>query len=233
MNTSSDSAEQIVKMSLEGFQVLAKVSGTGAKDVAALIYAVMKDNQKTKGKTRLTNMLKSGKELKVFSVKSEDFKKFSDEGKRYGILYCVIKNKRENTNDGIIDIIVRAEDAPKINRIVEKFKLSQYDETVIRSEIQKTKESLKIKNEENQEKDDPILNPNLAKTEKSPQSEPSLEMQKNLDQGTRVFNKRTSVKEKLEKAKETAEEINNSRKKSKVTEHIIQNNKKKRKKRSR
>ena len=46
MNTSSDAAEQIVRMSLEGFQVTAKVVGSGAKDVAALLIAIMKDKRR-------------------------------------------------------------------------------------------------------------------------------------------------------------------------------------------
>ena len=36
--------------------------------------------------------------------------------------------------------MVRAEDAAKINRIVERFKLSSYEEASIRSEIEKTRE---------------------------------------------------------------------------------------------
>ena len=58
MNTSSDAAEQIVRMSLEGFQVTAKIAGSGAKDIAALLVAIMKDKHNTAGKTNLTNMLK-------------------------------------------------------------------------------------------------------------------------------------------------------------------------------
>ena len=34
MNTSSDAAEQIVRISLEGFQVAAKITGSGAKDIS-------------------------------------------------------------------------------------------------------------------------------------------------------------------------------------------------------
>ena len=138
MNTSSDAAEQIVRMSLEGFQVTAKIAGSGAKDIAALLVAIMKDKHKTAGKTNLTNMLKSGKELKVFSVKADEFKRFTEEAKRYGVLYSALINKKTKMNDGIIDIMVRAEDASKINRIVEGFKLSSYDEATIRSEIEKT-----------------------------------------------------------------------------------------------
>ena len=82
MNTSGDAAESIVRMSLQGLEVAVRLSGSGAKNVAALMIAILKDQKQTKGKTRLTNMLKSGKELKVFSVRQEDFKKFTEEAKR-------------------------------------------------------------------------------------------------------------------------------------------------------
>ena len=114
MNTSSDAAEQIVRMSLEGFQVTAKVVGSGAKDVAALLIAIMKDKRKTAGKTNLTNMLKSGKELKVFSVRKDELKKFTEEAKRYGVLYSLLLNKKDKSSDSIVDIMVRSEDAAEI-----------------------------------------------------------------------------------------------------------------------
>lgn len=69
MSYSGDAAEQVVRMSLEGAEVAAKITGAGAKQVAVLLYAILREQKKTKGKTRLTNMLRSGKELKVFAVK--------------------------------------------------------------------------------------------------------------------------------------------------------------------
>lgn len=74
MNTSGEAAEQIVRMSLEGFEVAAKITGAGAKNIAVLLYSILKEEKKTKGKARLTNMLRSGKELKVFTVKNSDLK---------------------------------------------------------------------------------------------------------------------------------------------------------------
>lgn len=232
MNTSGDAAEQIVRMSLEGFQVTAKIAGSGAKDIAALLIAIMKDKHKTAGKTNLSNMLKSGKELKVFSVRKDEFKKFTEEAKRYGVLYSALINKKDKSSDGIIDIMVRAEDAAKINRIVERFKLSSYDEATIRSEIQKTKEmkskdkGVKTKTQEDRIKDEKVkepikkeeqsVNPHLAKTEKSPQSKPSSEMQRTSDQGTKMKEK-PSVKEKLEKAKEEVKHRESLRDKSEVS----------------
>ena len=62
MNNGGDAAEQIVRLSLEGFEVAAKLTGTAAKELTVLLVSVLKQEQKTKGKARLTNMLKSGRE---------------------------------------------------------------------------------------------------------------------------------------------------------------------------
>lgn len=69
MNTGGDAAEQIVRMSLEGFEVAVKITGAGAKNIAVLLYSILKEEQKTKGKARLTNLLRSGKPLKIYTLK--------------------------------------------------------------------------------------------------------------------------------------------------------------------
>ncbi len=208
MNQSGDAAEQIVRMSLEGVQVAARVSGEGAKQVAVLLYTLMKNGEKTKGKTTLTKMLKSGKELKVFSVRKEDFKKFTDEAKRYGVLYCALINKKDKSNDGIVDIMVRAEDSGKINRIVKRYKLSEYSEADIRTEIEKSIKERELKKKEE--------NPSLAKIEKKNLSSPSLENKSNLlgdsnkesvrkkikDIKTNIINNKSKTKIKEKKPKE-------------------------------
>ena len=138
MNTAGDAAEQIVKMSLNGVEVAAKITGTGAKELAMMIYAILKDQKKTKGKTRLTNMLRSEKPLKVFAVKDSELQLFCKEAKKYGVLYCVLKDK--DAGDGLTDIMVRAEDASKINRIFERFQLATVDVGEVRSEIEKQRQ---------------------------------------------------------------------------------------------
>lgn len=50
MNTGGEAAEQIVRMSLEGFEVAAKITGAGAKNIAILLYSILKEEKKTKGK---------------------------------------------------------------------------------------------------------------------------------------------------------------------------------------
>ena len=251
MNTSGDAAESIVRMSLQGFEVAVRLSGSGAKNIAALLVAILKDKQQTKGKTRLTNMLKSGKELKVFTVKEEDLKKFTEEAKRYGVLFCALKSKGKSV-DGMVDIMVRAEDASKINRIVDRFNLSTYDKASIKSEIQKTKDSkdkgVVIKSVEERLVDDilskPInkeenemSNPQLAKTEKNPPLEPTLNNKNKLDKGTK--SDKPSVREKIKLIKEEQKKVrdldkselkNEKTEKNKTTKHKQPKSKKKKSK---
>ena len=252
MNTSGDAAESIVRMSLQGTEVAVRIMGSGAKNFAVLLYTIMKDQQQIKGKTKLVNMLKSGKELKVFSVKEEDFKRFTQEAKRYGVLFSAVVNKKEKNSDGMIDIMVRAEDASKINRIVERFNLATVDTASIKSEIQKSKDSkdkgIVVKSIEEKLVDDilskpiskeenEVSNPQVAKTEKNPLSEPILNNKNKSDQGTK--SEKPSVREEIKNIKEEQKsqsdldksELKNEKpSKNKITKHNQVKSKKKKSK---
>lgn len=203
MTNGGDAAEQVVRLSLEGFEVAAKLSGAAAKNIAVLLVSVLKQEQKTKGKARLTNMIKSGKELKVFSIPNKDLKKFTEQAKRYGVLYCVLRDKNTKGDNVPIDIIARAEDASKIQRIVERFELGKVDKAAIVTESQKA-----VEKREALEKDKPTKtkneiiteeavrkpiqkegysqsNPTVAKTDKNPPSRHDSEpVDMQTDKGT-------------------------------------------------
>ncbi|NSD57802.1 PcfB family protein [Enterocloster clostridioformis] len=226
MNTGGEAAEQIVRMSLEGFEVAAKITGAGAKNIAILLYSILKEEKKTKGKARLTSMLRSGKELKVFTVKSGDLKKFTQEAKKYGVLYCVLTDRKNKDPNAEVDVIARAEDASKISRIVERFNLASVDTASIVTEAEKSKDAKDgqpepdIGVQEKAEKDkllDELMgkpvqkeenapNPSVAKTEKSPQSEPTSEQLKKSAEGATMTKEKPSVREELRKIKESRKE---------------------------
>ncbi len=220
MNQSSDAAEQIVRMSLEGFEVAAKVTGSGAKNIAVLLYTIMKNREQTSGKSKLSSMLKSGKPLTIFTIKKDDLAKFQQEAKRYGILYCALVDKKDKSKDGIVDIVVRKEDSARINRIVERFKFAEFNKAEIISSIEKNRESVNKGKEQNpksrvKKKEDNSLNPHLAKTEKSPLSKPFSEVQKTSPiKGNNLKSKKPSVRAKLNdykkeiKDKSVSKEIN-------------------------
>ena len=178
MTNTGDAAEQMVRFSLEGTEVALKLTGSAAKNIAAALYSVLKNRDKTKikGRQRLTSMLKSGRELKVFTVPEKHLKQFAAEAKRYGVVYCALREKGQSA-DGMVDILVRAEDASKINRIVERFHLAAVDTVSIKQEIEKSKAAPDAKHEEKLL--DELLgaseNPPPGRTEKSPPSAPISE----------------------------------------------------------
>lgn len=140
MNTSGEAADQVVRMSMEVGEAALKISGQGAKQLAVLLYAILKEQKKTKGRAKLETLVRSGKPLTVFSVKESDLKKFVQEAKRYGILYCAVRD-RKGSSDGMVDIMVKEEDAPRINRIVERFRFASVTEAAkVKTEIAKSRE---------------------------------------------------------------------------------------------
>ncbi len=198
MNTSGEAADQVMKMMLNGTEVLLKLSGTGAKNAAVLLYSMARQQKKTKGSTRLESMLRSGKPLKVYTFKADDLPKFKEVAKQYGILYTILKEK--DKTDGVFDVMVRADDESKIARITERFNLAQVDVATLRAEIVKEQEEKKKGDQEAQnppeaehpEKDDSeklademlakpiqreeptIENPTAARSDKNPKASPEV-----------------------------------------------------------
>lgn len=223
MNNGGDAAEQVVRLSLEGFEVAAKLTGSAAKNVALLLVSVLKQEQQTKGKARLTNMIKSGKELKVFSIPNKDLAQFTKQAKRYGVLYCVLRDKSAKGDDVPVDIIARAEDASKIQRIVERFEIGKVDkagvitqaeqdkadrEAVAREVPTKTKGEIIVEEAMGkplQKEGQSHENPTVAKTEKSPPSEPTSGTQRKTAEGT-AKESRPSVREELREIKAARQE---------------------------
>lgn len=240
MSVNGDASEQVVRLSLEGFEILARLTGTGAKNVAAMLYTIMKDRQQTRGKTKLNNMLRAGKPLKIFTIKKEDLKVFSKESKKYGISYCALMDKNSKDLDGMVDIMVKEEDASRINRIVERFKLTTVDTARMETEItksienreeQKKEKGVQEKSKEEQLEDiltqkpiqkEPISqeNFNVAKTEKNPLSEPSS-MTSKMQEGVSKGAKKPSIKKELAECKVEAKKLDEL----KTKEKVISNNK--------
>ena len=54
MNYGAEPADQVVRYSLEGMEYSLKITGNVAKHVEVFIAAALKDQKKTRGKTRLT-----------------------------------------------------------------------------------------------------------------------------------------------------------------------------------
>ena len=118
MNTSGEVADLMVKESIQITESAVKLAGLGAKNLAALLIAVMQDNQKTQGKTNIQKLIKEGKQLCILQIDKNDLSIFNDEAKKYGVLYTAVSDKTGDSD--LIDIIAKHEDIGRLNYIMEK-----------------------------------------------------------------------------------------------------------------
>jgi hypothetical protein len=202
VDATEQATEQVMRMTILGTEVALRLTGAGAKNLAAALFSIASNQEKTKGKTRLASLLKSGKPLHVFSIDSEDLKKFASEAKRYGLLYTIVRDASKQSER--IEIMVKAEDGSKVNRIVEKLGYGKFEVADIVSEIEqslidKIPDALDVgvptKNIEDSILDEllekPLSkeahqseNPTAAKTDKSPRSEPTSKTRNESARGT-------------------------------------------------
>lgn len=128
MDNGAQAAETITRVVIMGSTFILGLSGKAALSVARFAAAAMDDSAKQSGKIRLKTLLQSGSELKVFTLQGEgNYLRFAEEAKDYGILYSVVKRTDEDVEGEVYDLLVRAEDAGKINRVIEKYHLVEVD----------------------------------------------------------------------------------------------------------
>ena len=146
------------------------------------------------------------------------------------ILYTALIDKKHPDTDGLVDIMVRQQDAIRVNHIFDRFKLSAVNLADIRTEVEKDKmeemlqdakeRGVEIKSNEEKIVDDimskPIQkeqqemsNPQVAKTEKNPLSEP-LSENKNKS-GVASKEQKPSIRETLKEIKKELKEKEVSR----------------------
>ena len=97
-----------------------KLTGAAAKNFALFVYAVLKDQKKVRGKTRLVRMLREQRPFKFFNVPTESMKAFVGEAKGHGLLFVPIRNKK---NPDHIEVVVFADDASKVQRIYDNLNM--------------------------------------------------------------------------------------------------------------
>ena len=108
----------MAREALQFSEVAIKLTALGFKNSLALALAYAKENPKVRGKTSLDRLLRENKELKVIPIKTEDVSQFKEYARQYGVLFAVIKDKSAQGEK--VDIMFKAEDVSKLNRIYEQ-----------------------------------------------------------------------------------------------------------------
>ena len=98
MNTSGEVADLMVRESIQVTESAAKLAGLGAKNLAAIIIALINDDNKLQGKTNLKQLLKADKPLCILQIKENDLNKFNQEAKKYGVLLTAVSDKANTTS---------------------------------------------------------------------------------------------------------------------------------------
>ena len=169
-------------------------AGKGAMKLLLLAIALAKSQPRTKGKIKLEKMLSQGKELAPFQILERDKRTFHKLAKDYGITYVMVKNSK--TQDGRVEVIAKAEDAGRINRIIERL-------------------GYPAPTREGEEKN--AVTRTLSKEESKEYG--SFNERSTMNTRTNEERKRPSVRDRVEKAKAA---LQKSMGKNKVREHTVE-----------
>lgn len=109
-------AELVTRLVLNGTVFMVRLAGQTAAGAAKLLtfLAAAAKSESVSGQKRLADLLRSGKPVQLFTLDKAQLEKFKPEAKKYGIAYSIVERA-----DGTYDIMVKEEDAVRINRVLE------------------------------------------------------------------------------------------------------------------
>ena len=199
MNTSGEVADLMVKEGLQITEEVVKLTGLGAKNLAAIVIALLKEDNKLQGKTNLKKLLKSDKPLCILQIKESDISRFNKEAKKYGVLFTAVKDNTNNS--GLCDIIAKQDDVTKLNYIMERMGYAVPEKEIEpEPEPEKADDKDKDKNQSEPDKDDKSKNTLPRATENQQESESTKHG--DSDKTDNRINSKPSVKKKIEDIKE-------------------------------
>lgn len=117
MDVSGDVADLMVKEGIQLTEASIKLLAGGSKELAALLWALAKDEKKLVGKTGMARLIREGKELKVFRLKESDLEEFKKFAKK-NVLFSVVKDTR--ATDGLVDLVTNVDFAIQTNLFMER-----------------------------------------------------------------------------------------------------------------
>ena len=139
MYNGGEAADQMVSYAFKGGEVVLRLSGAAAKNLAVYLTALLKQGGPSKGKTTLKRMIADGKELTVQRIDADQIPYFNAMAKKYGVMFVAVKDKQNP--DGKCDIMFRLEDSARVNRIFDRLAISDHPDVAhIKSEIIRSRE---------------------------------------------------------------------------------------------
>ena len=122
MAIENETADQVVRMILQGSEVVLRLTGQASMRIATMIYSALQGDVTTKGRATLWEFIKSGREQTLLRIPDEYLKAFTKASKKFGFPFVIMKDK--SNKDGNTDIMIYSSDASKVNRVIESMKLN-------------------------------------------------------------------------------------------------------------
>ena len=139
MYNGGEAADQMVSYAFKGGEVVLRLSGAAAKNLAVYLTALLKQGGPSKGKTTLKRMIADGKELTVQRIDTDQIPYFNAMAKKYGVMFVAVRDRKNP--DGKCDIMFRLEDSARVNRIFDRLAISEHPDVAhIKSEIRRSRE---------------------------------------------------------------------------------------------
>ena len=116
MDVSAEAADLVVKEGIQATESAVKLAGAGLKNVAALLLALQRQDNKVIGKTTAKRLARDPVPAEVIPLKKEDMRKFKKLAKEYGILYFFAQKK--GNESGMINVVSNQNYAAQLNAVM-------------------------------------------------------------------------------------------------------------------
>ncbi len=117
MDVSAEAADLVVREGIQATESAVKLAGAGLKNVAALLLALQRQDNKVVGKTNAQRLARDPAPAVVVPLKQEDMKRFQKLAREYGILYFIAQKKGNDT--GYVNIVSNQNYAAQLNAVME------------------------------------------------------------------------------------------------------------------
>ncbi len=117
MDVSAEAADLVVREGIQATESAVKLAGAGLKNVAALLLALQRQDNKVVGKTNAQRLARDPAPAVVVPLKQEDVKRFQKLAREYGILYFIAQKKGSDT--GYVNIVSNQNYAAQLNAVME------------------------------------------------------------------------------------------------------------------
>ena len=118
MEVSGEAADLVMKEGVQISEEAIKLLARGAKNLAALLYALAKDQKKLYGKVNMNRLLSEQRPIEVLPLRTEDFDEFKRRAKKVGLLFSTILDKKGD--EPYLEILTNIDHLSQANYILEQ-----------------------------------------------------------------------------------------------------------------